>query len=210
MTAGKDTALIVVDVQNDFCPGGGLAVKGGDEVVSVINKMMDCFDTVVGTQDWHPANHRSFASNNEGTEVYQIKNLNGTDQVMWPDHCVQGTCGADFHPDLTTDLFSVIIRKGSNPEIDSYSAFMENDRKTVTGLKGYLESKGIKKVFITGLATDYCVRYTAEDALSAGFEVYVAADACRGVDFPEGSAKAALDAMQAKGIRIISSEDILK
>lgn len=210
MALDKNSALIVVDVQNDFCPDGRLAVTDGDKVVPVINSISGRFATVVGTQDWHPVNHSSFASNNEGTVVYQVKDINGISQVMWPDHCVQGTDGADFHKDLITDRFSVIIRKGINKEIDSYSAFMENDKKTVTGLRGYLENRGVQKVYIAGLATDYCVLYTAVDAKNAGFDVYLVSDACKGVDFPAGSVEKAIADMQAMGIHIITSEDILR
>lgn len=204
----KDSALIVVDVQNDFCPGGGLAVTDGDMIVPVINRLMESFTTVVATQDWHPADHSSFSSNNSGTAVYDMKDINGIAQVMWPDHCVQGTDGADFHKDLNTDRFSVVIRKGTQTMLDSYSGFLENDKKTATGLRGYLTDKGIKKVYVTGLATDYCVLYTAMDAKSAGFDVYLITDACRGVDFPAGNVDAALKQMQENGINIISSGGI--
>ena len=205
----KYSALIVVDVQNDFCPGGGLAVTDGDKVVPVINKLMDSFSTIVATQDWHPSDHSSFSSNNSGTAVYDMKDLDGITQVMWPDHCVQGTDGADFHKELNTDKFSVVIRKGTQPRLDSYSGFLENDKKTPTGLKGYLTDKGIKKVYVTGLATDYCVLYTAMDAKSAGFEVYLVSDACRGVDFPEGNVDKAIQQMQENGIKIITSGGII-
>jgi len=205
----KYSALIVVDVQNDFCPGGGLAVTDGDNVVPVINKLTDSFSTIVATQDWHPSDHSSFSSNNSGTAVYDMKDIDGITQVMWPDHCVQGTDGADFHKELNTDKFSVVIRKGTQQRLDSYSGFLENDKKTPTGLKGYLTDKGIKKVYVTGLATDYCVLYTAMDAKSAGFEVYLVSDACRGVDFPEGNVDKAIQQMQENGIKIITSGGII-
>lgn len=210
MKLAKDTALIVVDVQNDFCPGGSLAVTDGNSVVPVINSIAPMFHTVIATQDWHPVNHSSFASNNEGTVVYQVKEINGTFQVMWPDHCVQGTHGAAFHSELATDCFSAIIRKGTQPEVDSYSAFTENDRKTVTGLRGYLQDRGVRKVYVAGLATDYCAAYTAMDAKAAGFEVYLVADACRGVDVPQGSVDTAISEMREMDIHIITSEDLLK
>jgi nicotinamidase/pyrazinamidase len=202
------SALIVVDVQNDFCPEGGLPVAEGDKVVPIINKLMDSFQTVVATQDWHPANHSSFSSNNSGTAVYDMKDIEGIPQVMWPDHCVHGTDGADFHKDLNTDKFSVVIRKGTQTMLDSYSGFLENDKKTPTGLKGYLTDKGINKVYVTGLATDYCVMYTAMDAKAAGFDVYLISDACRGVDFPAGNVDAAIKQMQENGIHIITSGGI--
>ncbi len=207
MTYGKNTALIVVDVQNDFCPGGALAVKNGSRVVPAINSLMDSFEVIVGTQDWHPVNHSSFASNNEA-EPFSVKTLNGINQVMWPEHCIQGSNGADFHPDLHADAFNIIIRKGTNPDIDSYSAFTENDGVTVTGLRGWLSELGIEKVYITGLATDFCVLYTALDAVKAGFETYVIEDACKGVDFPEGNVVKAVSAMKEAGIKVVQSADV--
>ncbi|MCD8493204.1 MAG: bifunctional nicotinamidase/pyrazinamidase [Geovibrio sp.] len=207
MTYGKNTALIVVDVQNDFCPGGALAVKNGSRVVPAINSLMDSFEVIVGTQDWHPVNHSSFASNNDA-EPFSVKTLNGINQVMWPEHCIQGSNGADFHPDLHADAFNIIIRKGTNPDIDSYSAFTENDGVTVTGLRGWLSELDIKKVYITGLATDFCVLYTALDAVKAGFETYVIEDACKGVDFPEGNVVKAVSAMKEAGIRVVQAADV--
>lgn len=207
MTYGKNTALIVVDVQNDFCPGGALAVRNGSRVVPAINSLMDSFEVIVGTQDWHPVNHSSFASNNDA-EPFSVKTLNGINQVMWPEHCIQGSNGADFHPDLHADAFNIIIRKGTNPDIDSYSAFTENDGVTVTGLRGWLSELGIKKVYITGLATDFCVLYTALDAVKAGFETYVIEDACKGVDFPEGNVVKAVSAMKEAGIRVVQAADV--
>lgn len=207
MTYGKNTALIVVDVQNDFCPGGALAVRNGSRVVPAINSLMDSFEVIVGTQDWHPVNHSSFASNNDA-EPFSVKTLNGVNQVMWPEHCIQGSNGADFHPDLHADAFNIIIRKGTNPDIDSYSAFIENDGVTVTGLRGWLSELDIKKVYITGLATDFCVLYTALDAVKAGFETYVIEDACKGVDFPEGNVVKAVSAMKEAGIRVVQAADV--
>jgi nicotinamidase/pyrazinamidase len=204
----KDSALVVVDVQNDFCPGGGLAVSEGHKVIPVINRIIDYFPLVVATQDWHPVNHKSFASTHENKEPYQIIELSGIKQVLWPDHCVQGTTGADFHVDLHQDAFSLIIRKGTNPEIDSYSAFLENDKQTSTGLEGYLKGLSIKTLYVTGLATDFCVFYTVMDALNLGFQVYLIEDACRGVNFPEGNVEITLKAMKEAGAEIIKSEVI--
>ncbi len=204
----KESALIIVDVQNDFCPGGALEVKEGDKVVPVINKISNRFYKVIATQDWHPENHLSFASNHPGKKVQDIIDLNGIQQVLWPVHCVQGTKGADFHPELDLRPVDLIIRKGTNPQIDSYSAFFENDKKTSTGLEYYLKGLGIKKVFLTGLATDYCVFFSAMDSVKLGFETYVIIDATRGVDFPEGNIEKSLKAMKEAGIKIINSGDI--
>ena len=206
----SDTALIIIDVQNDFCTGGNLEVKNGEETVSVINSISHLFYKTVATQDWHPANHKSFASNNEGTKPLEMIEVNGIMQVMWPDHCVQGTKGADFHPDLNTENIDLIVRKGTNPELDSYSAFLENDHKTKTGLSGYLKDLGIKTLFFAGLATDYCVYFSAMDALDEGFEVFVILDACRGVDFPENNVTRCIDLMKTAGVKFISSRDLLK
>lgn len=200
MTTNHD-ALIVIDVQNDFCPGGSLAVGGGDEVVPVINGMMTDFSRVILTQDWHPAAHSSFASSHDGKEPFSIVQMPYGDQVLWPDHCVQGSDGAAFHKDLNSNPANLILRKGSNPAIDSYSAFFENDQSTPTGLKGYLETLNIKKLTMVGLATDYCVRYSAVDAARLGYEVEVILSACRAIDL-DGSLKAALDDMQAHGVVI--------
>lgn len=208
MTHGKDTALIVVDVQNDFCPGGALGVKDGNKIIPKINSLLDSFEITVGTQDWHPANHGSFASNNHGAKVYDIRDLSGIKQVMWPEHCIQGTIGADFHEDLLHDDFKIIIRKGTNPEIDSYSAFKENDNKTLTGLASCLKELGVKKLYITGIATDFCVKYTALDSVNAGFETYVIEDACKGVDHPEGSVAYALEEMKKAGVKIVQAVDV--
>ncbi len=208
MLIQNKNALIVIDVQNDFCPGGNLAVNEGDKVVPVINSISSKFYKVIATQDWHPANHLSFAKNHPGKNVYDVVDLNGVSQVLWPEHCVQGTKGAQFHPELNTDGFHLILRKGTNPEIDSYSAFMENDKKTKTGLEAYLKSLGIEQVFLCGLATDYCVFFSAMDAVTLGFETYVIIDACKGVDFPEGNIEKALNTMKEKGIKIIDSSEL--
>lgn len=193
-------ALIVIDVQNDFCPGGALAVPGGDEIVPLINQMADTFQTVILTQDWHPEGHSSFASQHEGKAPFDLIEMDYGAQVLWPDHCVQGSQGAAFHPDLQTGA-DLIIRKGFQPAIDSYSAFFENDRSTPTGLEGYLRNRGIEELVMVGLATDFCVQYSAVDAARLGFAVTVRLDACRGIDL-DGSMAAALDAMRAAGVTL--------
>ncbi|NVO56125.1 bifunctional nicotinamidase/pyrazinamidase [Rhodobacteraceae bacterium B1Z28] len=193
-------ALIVIDVQNDFCPGGALAVPGGDEIVAPINDMMDEFDAVILTQDWHPADHSSFASSHAGKSPFEMTDMPYGPQVLWPDHCVQGSEGVDFHPDLRTHA-DLIIRKGFRPDIDSYSAFFENDQKTPTGLKGYLDSRGITKLTLVGLATDFCVHYSAVDAAKLGFDVTVPLNACRAIDM-DGSLAAAEQAMRDAGVTL--------
>ncbi len=197
--------LLIIDVQNDFCPGGALAVGGGNEVVPVINSIIWKFNRVVATQDWHPADHSSFASNHKGKKPFDEIELNGYRQTLWPDHCVQGSRGADFHPDLNTTLVDLIVRKGTSSDIDSYSAFLENDKKTKTGLDGYLNSIGTTEVFVCGLATDYCVYYSAMDAHMIGFKTAVIIDACRGIDVPEGSLTKVIASMREAGIRIVES-----
>lgn len=194
-------ALIVIDVQNDFCPGGALAVPDGDKVVPVVNAMMAEFGTVILTQDWHPSGHSSFASSHAGTAPYDMIDMPYGPQVLWPDHCIQGTPGAEFHPNLQTDG-DLIIRKGFRPEIDSYSAFFENDKSTPTGLEGYLRTRGIKTLTMVGLATDFCVHFSAVDAANLGFDVTVALDACRGIDL-DGSMQAATLAMRNAGVELI-------
>ena len=191
-------ALIVIDVQKDFCPGGALAVAGGDEVVAGINAAMNDFGAVVLTQDWHPAGHSSFASTHDAAPMSMMDMPYGP-QVLWPDHCIQGSLGAQFHPDLTVDRADLIIRKGHNPAIDSYSAFFENDRTTPTGLEGYLRSRGINKITLMGLALDFCVAYSALDAAKLGFDVTVQLDLCRAIDFDGSLTKAKAD-MQAAGV----------
>ncbi|NRB34564.1 MAG: bifunctional nicotinamidase/pyrazinamidase [Rhodobacteraceae bacterium] len=194
-------ALIVIDVQNDFCPGGALAVPGGDEVVPLINNMMPEFDAVILTQDWHPAGHGSFASSHAGAAPYDLAQMPYGQQVLWPDHCVQGSAGADFHPDLRVDA-DLIIRKGFRPQIDSYSAFFENDRTTPTGLDGYLRSRGISQLTLVGLATDFCVAFSAMDAARLRFETRVTLAACRAIDL-NGSLDQALSDMKSAGIGLI-------
>ncbi|PEN14777.1 nicotinamidase/pyrazinamidase [Longibacter salinarum] len=198
-------ALLIVDVQNDFCPGGALPVPEGDQVVPVINELSAKFDHVIQTQDWHPAGHRSFASSHDGKEPMDEIEMDYGMQTLWPDHCVQGTAGADFHPDLTTTRTEMVIRKGFRPEIDSYSAFFENDNETPTGLTGYLRERDIDTLFIVGLAADFCVKWSALDGSKQGFGVYVVEDATRGID-ANGSLAAAWDEMNAAGVQIISSD----
>ncbi|WP_209835192.1 bifunctional nicotinamidase/pyrazinamidase [Ruegeria sp. HKCCE3926] len=191
-------ALLVIDVQNDFCPAGALAVAEGDEIVAPINAMMDEFDAVILTQDWHPTGHSSFASSHDGKNPFDLVDMPYGPQVLWPDHCVQGTRGAGFHPDLRTDG-DLILRKGFRSTIDSYSAFFENDHQTPTGLKGYLDTRGIDRLTLVGLATDYCVRYSAVDAARLGFDVTVRMGACRAIDM-DGSLAAAEQAMRDAGV----------
>jgi len=193
-------ALLVIDVQNDFCPGGALAVPDGDVIVLGINALMDDFGAVILTQDWHPAGHSSFASSHHAEPMSMTQMPYGP-QVLWPDHCVQGTHGAAFHQDLRADRADMIIRKGVNPTIDSYSAFFENDRATPTGLEGYLRTRGITQLTLVGLATDFCVNYSAVDAAKLGFEVEVRMDLCRAIDF-DGSLDAAKAGMIAAGVRL--------
>ena len=192
-------ALIVIDVQNDFCPGGALAVAEGDQIVAGINALMGDFDAVVLTQDWHPAGHSSFASSH-GADPMSLVEMPYGPQVLWPDHCIQGTDGAAFHADLRVDG-DLIIRKGFNPAIDSYSAFFENDHKTPTGLEGYLRTRGMSELTMVGLALDFCVNYSAVDAAKLGFDVTVRQDLCRAIDF-DGSLDAALDGMRSAGVTL--------
>ena len=196
--------LIVVDVQNDFMPGGALAVPKGDEVLPVINRLAARFDDVVFTQDWHPRGHASFASSHPGKRPFETLDLAYGTQVLWPDHCVQGTPGAAFHGALDATRAQLVIRKGFHRDIDSYSAFVEADRKTPTGLAGYLRDRGLNELHVCGLATDFCVAWTALDARAAGFEVSVIEDACRAIDL-EGSLKKAWQQMQASGVQRRSS-----
>ena len=192
-------ALLVIDVQNDFCPGGALAVPDGDGIVAGVNSLMGDFDVVILTQDWHPAEHSSFASSHASASPYGMVEMPYGPQVLWPDHCVQGTQGAAFHAALNTDRADLIIRKGYNPKIDSYSAFFENDQKTPTGLEGYLRTRGIDALVLVGLATDFCVNFSAVDAAKLGFKVHVRQDLCRAIDL-NGSLAAAKEGMDASGV----------
>jgi len=192
-------ALIVIDVQNDFCPGGALAVTGGDEIIARINALMAEFSCVVLTQDWHPANHASFAANHPGAAPFSLTQMPHGPQVLWPTHCVQGTKGAEFHPNLRTDPAQLVIRKGFRAGIDSYSAFFENDKTTATGLHGYLQDRGARKLTLVGLATDYCVAYSALDAAKLGYQVTVLEGTCRAIDL-NGSLAAAMTETRAAGV----------
>ena len=196
------TALLVIDVQNDFCPAGALEVAGGNEIIPYINEEMAKYDCVVLTQDWHPKGHSSFATSHEGRNPLELIDMPYGDQVLWPDHCVQGSKGAEFHSELNIELANAIIRKGSNPLIDSYSAFFENDRKTLTGLDGYFKSLEIEKINLVGLATDFCVNYSAQDAANLGYKVSVLEKMCRAIDL-NGSLAAAKSEMQNCGVEFI-------
>lgn len=196
-----DEALIVIDVQNDFCPGGALAVTEGDKIINKVNALMHDFATVVLTQDWHPADHSSFASNHPGKAPFETLTMSYGPQTLWPDHCIQGTAGAEFHPDLRTDPAHLIIRKGFRSAIDSYSAFFENDRSTTTGLNGYLSARGVTAVTFVGLATDYCVAYSALDAVRLGLQATVLLGACRGIDLG-GSLATMTEQMRAAGVAL--------
>jgi nicotinamidase/pyrazinamidase len=199
-TRSSGDLLLVIDVQNDFCPGGALAVAAGDAVVPVINRLSERFDHVVLTQDWHPPGHSSFATSHPGSAPFESVTMPYGQQTLWPDHCVQGTSGAGFHPMLQTDRAELVIRKGFRPEIDSYSAFYENDRRTPTGLAGYLRERGIRRIFLAGLATDFCVYYSAIDARRLGFEAVLLEAGCRAIDLA-GSLETAHQAMAAAGVQ---------
>ena len=199
--ADSTHALLVIDLQHDFCPGGALAVPEGDAIVPGINALMGDFAAVILTQDWHPSGHSSFASSHIGASPMDMTQMPYGPQVLWPDHCIQGSQGAAFHPALDTTRADLIIRKGFNPAIDSYSAFFENDHTTPTGLDGYLRARGITAVTLVGLATDFCVNFSAVDAAKLGFEVSVLTDLCRAIDF-DGSLAAALSGMTEAGVHL--------
>lgn len=194
-------ALIVIDMQNDFCPGGALAVEGGHEIVPLVNDLIARFDHVVLTQDWHPAKHSSFASMHAGREPFETVQMPYGGQTLWPDHCIQGSDGAAFHPALDWTKAEMVIRKGFRKSIDSYSAFFENDRSTPTGLAGYLRERGIEKLTLVGLATDYCVAYSALDAVHQGFHTTVLLEACRAIDL-DGSLKQMTETMREAGVKL--------
>lgn len=202
----SDTALIIIDVQNDFCPGGALAVAGGDEIVPVINDLQARYATRVLTQDWHPSDHSSFADNHDGAAPFSMIEAPYGPQVLWPRHCVQGTTGSAFHANLRTDA-DLIIRKGFRSAIDSYSAFYENDHETPTGLDGYLRERDMGRLVMAGLATDFCVRFSAVDAARLGYEVVVVEDACRAIDL-DGSLSAAMDEMRDAGVTFQNAADL--
>ena len=196
------TALLVIDVQNDFCPGGALQVAGGNEIIPGINQEMIKYDYIILTQDWHPKGHSSFATSHDGGNPLDVIEMPYGDQVLWPDHCVQGSHGAEFHSELNTARANAVIRKGSNPLIDSYSAFFENDRKTPTGLHGYFRSLEIEKINLVGLATDFCVNYSAQDAAKLGYKVSVFEKMCRSIDI-NGSLALARTEMRECGVELI-------
>ncbi|WP_424944545.1 bifunctional nicotinamidase/pyrazinamidase [Aliiroseovarius crassostreae] len=202
MTGLSDTALVVIDVQNDFCPGGALPVPGGDEIVSGVNDLLQQHSIKILTQDWHPMGHGSFASSHSGKAPFETAEMSYGPQVLWPDHCVQGQAGAEFHPELDSDSADLIIRKGFRPEVDSYSAFFENDRTTPTGLEGYLRTRGVEKLLLVGLATDFCVAYSALDGARLGFDVTVDTALCRAIDMEQSLANA-LDQMKKAGVTIL-------
>jgi nicotinamidase/pyrazinamidase len=205
---GATDCLVLVDIQNDFMPGGALAVADGDAIVPLVNRLAARFDHVVATQDWHPAGHSSFASSHPGHDPFSAVEMSYGIQTLWPDHCVQGTRGADLHKDLLAGRAELIVRKGFRAGIDSYSAFMENDRRTSTGLAGYLRDRGFTRLFFAGLATDFCVGWSVQDARGAGFEAVLVADACRAIDL-DGSLDAAMAAMRDSGADVIDAASLL-
>lgn len=198
-------ALVLVDIQNDFLPGGALAVAEGDAVIPVVNKLEAAFPLVVATQDWHPANHGSFAANHPGKNPYEKIDLNGLPQTLWPVHCVQNTEGAELAADLQRDCIAKVFQKGTDPGIDSYSGFFDNGRRKSTGLGEWLKQKGVTEVFVCGLATDYCVKYTALDAVQSGFKTFLVTDACRGVNLSPDDVKNAIEEMRQAGVGIVNS-----
>lgn len=204
MTPTETDLLLIIDVQNDFCPGGALAVTDGDSIVPIINNLIPQFSNVALTQDWHPAGHSSFATSHPGHDPFTSIAMPYGEQTLWPDHCIQGSKGAQFHDALNTHPASIVIRKGYNPAVDSYSAFYENDHQTSTGLGGFLRDRKIQQIFCVGLALDYCVFYSARDAIKEGFKTTVITDACRAIDM-DGSAKKAIDEMATNGISLIES-----
>ncbi len=202
-------ALVIVDVQNDFCPGGALAVPEGDRVVGAINRVQAHFDLVVATQDWHPADHGSFAANHEGKQPGDVVELGGLEQTLWPVHCVQHTPGAAFHPELDQARIAQVFQKGTDPAIDSYSGFFDNGRRKSTGLDDYLKEWAVTEVYIAGLATDYCVKFTALDAVRLGFATHLLADATRGVNLHSGDVDRAVEAMRAEGVVVVKCEEVV-
>jgi len=202
-------ALILVDIQNDFLPGGALAVPDGDEVIPVANRLQPHFDLVVATQDWHPPDHGSFASNHEGKEPGDRIELAGLEQILWPDHCIQGSGGAEFAADFDRSRVEKVFQKGIDPEIDSYSTFFDNAHRRSTGLTDFLRERGVDEVYLVGLATDYCVKFSALDALGEGFETWVVEDGVRGVDLEEGDSEKALEEMREAGAKLVRSTDLL-
>lgn len=201
-------ALIIVDVQNDFLPGGALAVKDGDQIIPIINKLQKKFSFIVATQDWHPENHGSFAANHKGHEVGEFVSLNGVKQILWPVHCVQNSHGAEFHQDLDTNNWSKIIQKGTNPLVDSYSGFFDNNKNGDTGLGDFLKSEGVREIYICGLAADYCVKFTVLDGIDEGFVTYLITDATKAVNLQEGDFEKALEEMEDHGAILVKSSSV--
>ena len=201
-------ALILVDLQYDFCPGGALAVAHGDETIPVANRLLPKFETVVATQDWHPSDHGSFAVNHPGKQPYEVIDLNGLPQVLWPAHCVQGSRGAELHGDLDRSKITEVFRKGTDPTIDSYSGFFDNGHRKATGLGDWLKQRGIDQVYVMGLATDYCVKFTSLDARALGLDVSLVQDGCRGVELSPGDCDKAIAEMRAAGVKIVDSAHV--
>ncbi|HVR42097.1 MAG TPA: bifunctional nicotinamidase/pyrazinamidase [Thermoanaerobaculia bacterium] len=201
-------ALILVDIQNDFCPGGALAVSEGDAVIPVANRIQGHFDVIAATQDWHPPNHGSFASQHPGRKPGDVVDLNGLRQELWPDHCVQGSKGAEFHPDLDTSRIDRVFRKGTDPGIDSYSGLFDNGHRKATGLGDYLQEKEVTDVWIAGLAADYCVKFTALDAVGLGLRTWVVRDGTRGVEVHPGDVDRAIEEMRRAGVQIVESDEV--
>jgi nicotinamidase/pyrazinamidase len=201
-------ALLLVDLQYDFCPGGALAVPRGDEVIAVANRLAGHFDLVVATQDWHPRDHGSFAANHPGSKPYDVIDLEGLEQVLWPVHCVQGSRGAELHDDIDQKRIARVFHKGSDPRVDSYSGFYDNGRRNSTGLGEWLKGKGVTSIYVLGLATDYCVKFTALDGVRDGFDMYLVEDGCRPVEVAVGDGERAIEVMRAAGVTVIDSGDI--
>jgi nicotinamidase/pyrazinamidase len=201
-------ALILVDIQNDFVPGGALAVPEGDQIIPIVNRVQPSFELIVATQDWHPANHGSFAANHTDASPGRVITLNGLSQVLWPTHCVQGTPGAEFVRGLHRDRWSSIFQKGTDPAVDSYSGFFDNGHRQATGLGDYLREKGVTAVYLAGLATDYCVKFTALDALELGFKAHLIADACRGVNLQPRDSAEAIEELRRKGAEVLTSAEL--
>jgi nicotinamidase/pyrazinamidase len=202
-------AIIMVDLQNDFCKSGNLEVPDGDAVIPLANQLQDYFDYVIVSKDWHPENHMSFAVNHPNCQIGEVIPVHGIQQILWPAHCVQHSRGAELHPDLQLHRIDHIIHKGTQKEIDSYSAFFDNEHLRATGLADYLHEKNIHEIYIMGLATDYCVKYTCLDAIHLGFDVYLIEDACRGVELNSGDIKAALQQMHDVGVKIVKAMDFM-
>jgi nicotinamidase/pyrazinamidase len=200
--------LVLVDIQNDFLPGGALAVPEGDVIVPIVNRLLPRFDLVVATQDWHPADHGSFAANHAGKKPFENIELNGLPQTLWPVHCVQNSGGACFAPGLDTRRVARVFPKGADARVDSYSGLFDNGRRSSTGMAEWLKEQGARELWVCGLATDFCVKFTALDAVAEGFRVHLITDACRGIDLPSGNVAAALAEMQAVGVQLVTSQDL--